>query len=456
MRRLSQPTLVRRVVLALMLAFLGVWLILLAVLFFSATSQESLDQSVTDVGDGLLMSLAPLVQAGEASAVAAATSSQINYLYQRSGTPAAMLVQLDDHQGRRLYLSAQARGVELPAALRAGELQDGVIGGRVYRVFHGAAGPWRVTVAGSRVDDVWLLKSLGADLAGYLLIALPLTMLPVWLAVTGGLRPLRELSRRVAARGSDDLAPLGLTPPYAELRPLAAALDDLLAQLRARVAREHQFVHDAAHELRTPMAVISMQAHVLALESDAAQRRIAGQQLDDAIARASHLTQQLLHLAKADGGNVLPAAVDIAELTRQELLHAARRALDSGHELSLDAPDALPFKLEIPSYQSILANLLDNALRYVPSGGRIAVQLRMADQLLQLSVADDGPGIAAELRETVFERFHRGSDHVAPGSGLGLAIVRQAVQRMRGNVRLTAGLDGRGCTFTVTIPCAPG
>lgn len=452
---IPQPTLVRRVVLALMLAFCGVWLILLAVMFFSATSQGSLDDSVTDVGNGLLKSLEPLTQPGEARAVAAATSNQINYLYERSGTPAAMLVQLDDAQGQRLYLSAQAQGTPVPVALRAGELHDSTIGGRVFRVFHGTAGAWRVTVAGSRVDDAWLLQTLGTDLATYLLIALPLILLPVWLAVTSGMRPLRDLSNRVAARGSDDLAPLGLTPRYAELKPLAAALDDLLSQLRARVAREHQFVHDAAHELRTPMAVISMQAHVLALESDAGERRIAELQLDSAIARASHLTQQLLLLAKADGGVAQPSLVNIAELTRQELLHAARRALDSGHDLSLDAPETLAFTVEIPSYQSILANLLDNALRYVPSGGRIAVQLNETGQALELSVADDGPGIAAALQESVFERFHRGSDQSVTGSGLGLAIVRQAAQRLRGSVRLTPGLDGRGCTFTVTIPRSP-
>lgn len=452
MKQWRQPTLVRRVVLALLLAFCGVWLILLAVLFFSATSQDSLDASVTDVGNGLLMSLAPLAHAGEATAVAAATSNQINYLYQRSGTPAVMLVQLDDQRGRRLFLSSQAAGAPLRQAATPGALQDATIAGRAFRVFEGATGPWRVTVAGSRVDDAWLLQSLGADLARYLLIALPLILLPVWLAVTRGLQPLRALSERIAARSHDDLSPVGLSPRHAELKPLAGALDGLLAQLRARAARDQQFVQDAAHELRTPMAVISLQAHVLARESDAAERRVAEQQLDNAIARASHLTQQLLHLAKVDGGVAQPVQVDIAELTRLELLHAARRALESGHDLSLDTPDTLPFTLEIAAYQSILINLLDNALRYVPDGGRIAIALRADDGQLVLSVADDGPGIAAGLRDAVFERFHRGDTGQSPGSGLGLAIVRQAAHRLRGSVRLAPGLDGRGCDFIVTIP----
>jgi two-component system sensor histidine kinase QseC len=242
----------------------------------------------------------------------------------------------------------------------------------------------------------------------------------------------------------DDLAPILITPRYAELKPLAAALDNFLARLRAKVGREHAFVQDAAHELRTPLAVISVQAHVLTKEPDAHGRHLAQQQLELAIARASHLIGQLLQLARVDSAGA-----------RQELVHAARTAMNNDLELSLEAPGALPFTLDVHAFQSILHNLLDNALHYVPAGGRIEVTLDHDNGMLTLVVADDGPGIAAEERALVFERFHRRQGHDKPGSGLGLAIVKQAAQRLRATIQLTTGLDGGGCAFVLAIATRP-
>ena len=130
----------------------------------------------------------------------------------------------------------------------------------------------------------------------------------------------------------------------------------------------------------------------------------------------------------------------------------APAALARRIELSLDAPDRLPLICDTAALHSVLQNLLDNALRYVHDGARIAVSLAAGQDAVTITVADDGPGIAPAERERVFERFQRGTGHRRPGTGLGLAIVRQALLRLRGQLRLEDGLDGRGVAFIVSLP----
>jgi two-component system, OmpR family, sensor histidine kinase QseC len=451
MMSLFRPTLVRRVVIALLLAFAAVWVVLLGGIYMSATSQAVIDKGLQDVGQGLVMALSRLDQPGEARAVAEATSNQINHLYRTTGTPALMLVQLNDQLGARLFLSAEAGGAVLPAG-DTQQIAATVLNGRDFRVFYGSANRWRITVAGSPVSKRWLLISLGKDLSLYMLVAFPCILLPLWLAVSRGLRPLQRLSDRIAERSADDLSPTGIAPKYAELKPLVVAFDRFLAQLRAKIAREQGFVQDAAHELRTPLAVIAVQAHVLTMESDADGRREAAHQLDNAIGRASHLVGQLLELARVDSARAQEAqSIDVAQLVREELAHMARMATENALELSLEAPDELPFTLDVHAFRSVLLNLLGNALHYVPAGGRIAVALQQAEGSLTLSVSDDGPGIAESDKTMIFERFYRGKTHDKPGSGLGLAIVKQAAIRLNGTVQLLSGLDGRGCAFVVGI-----
>ncbi|UOD28270.1 HAMP domain-containing histidine kinase [Massilia violaceinigra] len=450
MLKILRPTLVGRVVLALMMAFFIAWMLLSAVMYIDATDPAIGDKSIEDVGRGLAASLARLDNAQEARAVAAATSEQIEQLYRAYDIPAIMLIQLNAQDGTRLY-SSPAGG---PALLRgdAGAMTTVRMGGRSFRVFKGTAGRWSVTVAGSRVADSFLLLSIARDLVYYLLIAFPCILLPVWIAVSRGMRPLQQMSKRIAARGTDDMSPTGVDPKYAELRPLAGALDRLLGQLREKIAREHGFVQDAAHELRTPMAVISVNAHVLAIEPEAQGRREAQRHLDHAIARASHLISQLLQLARVDGTRIGDTSViDVAHLVRHELARAAQAAMDNDIELALEAPERLPFTLEVHAFQSILANLLDNALRYAGAGANVVVGLGREDGCLTLAVADDGPGIAQADLAHVFERFYRARSHNTTGSGLGLAIVRQAALRMDGTVALEPGPGGRGCRFVVRI-----
>ena len=444
------PTLARRIVLALLLAFALVWLVLMAYQFVQTTDQAKADGRLRELGANMLASLAPLENTGEARAVVAATSTLINNSYRANQVPGVLVMQLDARAGATVYVSPEGGTARL--AGRPDLIDDARIGNQAFRVYRGEAGRWSLAVAAPTLAPWWILRAMVGELTIDMLIAFPLVLLPIWLAVRRGLRPLQQLSARIGARSPDQLAPLGVDPRYRELRPLAEALDQLLAQLRGKVEREHRFVQDAAHELRTPMAVIAAQAHVLALAPDPADRLAAERQLEQAIARASHLSAQLLALAQVEGAAPgVCAAVDLAQLARVELAMRAPDAMARGIELALEAPDVLMAALDVPAFQSVLQNLLSNAILYTRAGGQVVVGLRGAGAGLRLTVADDGPGIASAERERVFERFHRGGGHDAPGSGLGLAIVRQAAARLGGTVSLAEGLGGKGCTFALVL-----
>jgi signal transduction histidine kinase len=200
------------------------------------------------------------------------------------------------------------------------------------------------------------------------------------------------------------------------------------------------------------MAAIGTQAHVLARTADAGERRRAEATLAQMLERAAHLNEQLLALAVLDdGGTPPPQRHDLAALLQAALAVAEPQAAARRLELSLDAPERFEQALDLPAFQSVLNNLLDNALRYVPRGGRIEVRLAERAGGWRLTVADDGPGLAPELRERAFDRFWRGAPGDTKGSGLGLAIVRQAAIRLGGTVHIEDGLDGRGVAFVLDV-----
>jgi signal transduction histidine kinase len=361
-----------------------------------------------------------------------------------------LLYELLDRDGRRVWASpgvAPGDIVEAPSLARA------MLNGEIHRVYRGSNGRWTLRIAEPWRTAAAFLSYNARFLLPYLLIAAPCVLLPVWLSVRNGMKPLQQLASRIAERSPDDLTPTGYAARHRELKPLVHSLDALLLQLRHKVERERAFVQDAAHEMRTPLAVIAAQAHVLAHAPDAAQRMQAQEHLNSAIARASHLGRQLLDLAALDDAQrAAPRLIDLAQWLRQALAQVAPAAIARGIDITLEAPDTLQRSVDVPALESIVHNLVDNALRYGRDGGAVRVELTPDGAGWMLSVRDDGPGVAAEERPRLFERFYRGAGHDAPGSGLGLAIVRQAARVGGGSVAITEGLDGRGIGFAVRMP----
>lgn len=451
-RWVAEPTLQRRSVVHVLSAFVLVWLALLAYLYVQRERTNAADPPYQKYGSALAASLEDVATREEAAAVIRATERWVNIRRQENGIlPGLIQYELLDARGARVYASAALQGTELPP-LESRPVRLS-LHGQPHHYYGGSRGGWTVRVVEPVRSGGDFLAYNSTFILPYLLLAVPFVIVPLWLSVRSGLKPLQAFAARIAERNPDDLRPIGYRARHRELKPLAHALDDLLQRLRQRFDRERLFVQDAAHEIRTPLAVVTTQAHVMAHAASAEERHRAYGLLNQAIARASHLAQQLLMLATLDDTQRSePRRIDVAQAAREMLAQAAPQALSRGIELSLEAPDHLPCRLDEPAFASILGNLVDNAIRYGGAGGNVVVGLQCDEERILLTVKDDGPGIPLAEQSLVFERFYRGADPQTPGTGLGLAIVRQAALRMGGRVQLTAGLQGRGVGFLVSLP----
>jgi two-component system sensor histidine kinase QseC len=444
-----QPSLARRTVLALLGAFGLAWCALMVHSYITFKSAVNDLQGLATVARALAETL-PEGDDRLAAGIVQATESQFNVHRRQARVPEPrnMLFRLDSLQGRTVYAALALRDAPAPTAPGRATLQ---LNGRAYwSAVHEARG-WRVQVLEPAIDDVAMLPFFSEDLLQPMLIAFPFVLLPLWLAVRRGLLPLRELVRSIQARDPGDFSPLGLHLRYAELQPLVVAFDALLERSRRGIEREKGFVQDAAHELRTPLAVVAAQAHRLA-HAGPADRLSAQRALERAVERASHLVQQLLTLASLDrAGPGRAKDVDLVQEVRAILIAIAPRAAERQIEVGFDSPDRLAACLDWVAFHSVLENLLNNAYAYCPAGARVAVVLEADAARIRLTVADDGPGIAPDEQSRIFERFYRGQAASLSGAGLGLSIVRQALGRLGGRIAMGPGLEGAGVGFVVDI-----
>ncbi len=448
--KLFQPTLTRRVILAVLFAMALIWVFLMGFEFLRLRWIESHDNpNMTEFNLGVIDALQDAQDTRSAAQIAAWIDRRILNGRQRAGVDSKFEFQVFDNQNQLIYHSPGIDASYLKP--NTGVQQTQIINGRIYQVATLVTPQWTVVSGQERVDTSWALKRVSREITLEVLMSIPIAMLPVWLAVSTGLRPLRRISERIAARSINDLSPIGITAKYTEIKPIITALDELLIKLNATIYRERAFVHDAAHELRTPMAVISAQAHALVKAPATADRHDAEQALNAALKRASHLVHQLLMLARLDTQVVTETIdIDLAQLLRQDLTGFAAAAATRDIELVLEAPDKLMCAIAVPTFQSIVSNLVDNAIRYGHQGGSVIVDLQHHDKGFSVSVTDDGPGIPLGDQQRVFERFFRGSGHDVSGTGLGLAIASQAALLLGGSIELTPGRDGHGCRFTFT------
>lgn len=458
-------TLVARVVATVVLAVALAGVAVALLNYWQFKQAMATESGLQHLGRYITPALADIGNAQDAITTVVALETLVNASRREAAAQglvlAPCLFQLWDANNQLLYSSPQLGTLILRAS--GAQITQQAIAGQPYRVAQTDLPRWSVRIAEPKLADTTVLQRIVHDLLPALLLALPVAMLPLWLAVRQGLKPLQRLSTQLQARSPNDLRALTADLRYAELNAVAHAFNAVLDQLRDKLQREHAFVQDAAHELRTPMAVISAQAHLLVQATDAPQRALAQAGLEQAIQRASHLAHQLLALAALDEAS-RPAAqrVDAAALLRNTLAALAPAALARNMDISLDAPDQLFCTLDTAALQSIVQNLLDNALRYGRDGGRVAICLDAdhptADnhrRQLRLRVADDGPGIPHAEQARIFERFVRGSQPQSTGSGLGLAIARQAALALHGHITLGPGLDGQGATFTLTARLPP-
>lgn len=278
-------------------------------------------------------------------------------------------------------------------------------------------------------------------------VTLPLAVLLVWLALVRGIKPLAQLESRIRARRPDDMSPLDETFVPEEVAPLVASINDLLSRLKVSLTAQKRFLADAAHQLKTPLAGLRMQADLAQRETDADELKKSLKHIGRASVRATHTVNQLLALARAEttGRSLAKHPVDMVEVVAEVVADSLPRALEKRIDLGYDGPQAGSALTQLVGNATLLKelvrNLLDNAINYTPEHGHVTVRL-LADRFsgaLLLRVEDSGPGIAESERELVFQPFYRALGTGVDGSGLGLAIVQEIAQQHGASVTMEAG-----------------
>jgi two-component system, OmpR family, sensor histidine kinase TctE len=290
-------------------------------------------------------------------------------------------------------------------------------------------------------------------------VILPLAVMLVWFALARGIRPLAQLQQRIRERESTDLSPIAESDVPEEVAPLVRSINELLQRLDGSMAMQRHFLADAAHQLKTPLAGLRMQAELAAREIDSGRgdpesMKHSLRQIAWASQRASHMVNQLLAMARAedDGQAVRHTEVDLAALTRSVVRDFVPRAIERQIDLGYEGPEvaalegATRLQGEPVLLGEMVRNLVDNALQYTPAGGSVTARVRPATAThgMVLEVEDTGPGIAMAEREAVFRPFYRALGTQVDGSGLGLAIVREVAQRHGAQVQVAdARTDAR-------------
>jgi two-component system OmpR family sensor kinase len=360
-------------------------------------------------------------------------------------------IQVWSPEGVRLYLSRPQ--AVLPARARLGydtvETDEGA-----WRVFsHEQRGLVFQVAQPMRVREHFAAAAALRTIAPVLLL-LPALGLLVWLTVGRGLRPLEAVAAAVQERTPLALSPLADRDLPREVRPLVEALNDLLGRLGSALEAQRRFVANAAHELRTPLTALSLQVQLAERAPAGEERAAALAAVKDGLARATRVVEQLLTLARQEPeAAARPAAeTDLSDLAHEVIAELMPLAESKAIDLGMGRAEPVRVAGDREGLRVLLANLVDNAVRYTQERGRVDVSTSMADGEAVIEVSDDGPGIPADERDRVFDRFYRRAGSGAAGSGLGLAIVKAIVGRHGGRVALGEGPGGRGLTARVTLP----
>ncbi|WP_300321272.1 sensor histidine kinase [Accumulibacter sp.] len=329
--------------------------------------------------------------------------------------------------------------------------------------------------AGDDLAEPWVLIEVGettekrSQLANKIIasvilpqfVIIPLAVVLVWFGLSQGLRPLTRLRNRIEARREADLSPISLGRVPEELRPLTEAFNSMLARMQHNVDAQRRFIANAAHQMRTPLTGLKTQAQLAMRERDPAELRHALRQILTGVDRASHLVDQLLALARAEASGHSPQTLlplDLDQLLREIVETWVVRALEKRIDLGYEPAGTVSILGNTFLLREMINNLLDNALRYTPAGGRVTARVVAQGDFALLEVEDSGSGISDDESHKVFDRFYRADGRSGEGSGLGLAIVReiaevhQAAASLRPNTVDASGQEQPGCTARIVFP----
>ncbi|MFC0135598.1 two-component sensor histidine kinase [Massilia eurypsychrophila] len=363
-----------------------------------------------------------------------------------------LVVQVWTPDGVQVFRSVSPARLPQRAVLGFSNVQAN---GKTYRIFSVQTSSQTVQVAQDMAARRQMAGNVALRTVGPIAVMMPILMLVVWWVVSGSLEPVARVRKQVASRQADDLSPVSESGLPDEVRPLVQELNLLFGRVRTAFDAQQNFVADAAHELRTPLAALKLQVQGLERADSPDARQVAVSRLTAGIERATRLVEQLLVLARQEAGAAGGAKaqqVALADLARRTVGDLAGVAQNKGVDLGLLRADDARVNGQGDALMILLRNLVDNAIKYTPPGGTIDLAVQQDAAGARIVVEDSGPGIPAEERERVFDRFYRIAGSEASGSGLGLAIIKAIAERH--GATLTLGQSERlgGLSAVVTFP----
>lgn len=367
--------------------------------------------------------------------------------------------QLWNNKGKLLIHSQNAPEESLASATEG--FQDKKIGDQLWRSFtiYDAKTGLIFVVAEHYNTRNQLAHRIMKDDFYIMMLIYPMSGLLIWIIIGRGLSSIRRFANEVAQRAADRLDPVDLDAVPSEMTPLVDELNKLFLRLKQAFEREQRFAADAAHELRTPLAALKTQAQVALRATDTTERQNHLQQVILGVDRCTHVIQQLLTLCRMNPESVVLedlTEVDLPKLAAEVIAQLAPQAIARHIEIELEAKDTdCIITGNATGLYALIRNLVDNAIRYTPESGAIKVIIENKPEQILLRVIDNGPGIPAELRSRVFERFFRVLGTNTQGSGLGLAIVLQIAQLHSGSVTLGSPAGGKGLEVEISFPKSP-
>lgn len=366
------------------------------------------------------------------------------------------IVQVSTTAGRLLFQSTP--DIHLPTDAAQG-LTLFEHRGITYKLYSLRAGSQFIQVAQDRAARRDLARKLAIKTVSPVFVMVPVLLFLVWWVVSASLVPVDRVRRQVAARRAEELSELSEEGLPDEIHPLVHELNLLFQRVRDAFDAQKNFIADAAHELRSPLAALKLQAEGLRRAADAPGREVAIQRLTAGIDRATRMVEQLLMLARQQAqpsGQERKTAVALADLVQGIVTDAWERANARHIDIGVVAADTVHVSGYPEALGILVHNLLDNAIKYTPQGGTINVAVRTCEAGVQLVVEDSGPGIPAQEQVRIFDRFYRGSAQHdnRSGSGLGLSIVKTIAQVHAASIALAPSPQLGGLQITVQFPVA--
>ncbi|MEQ4922994.1 ATP-binding protein [Proteus hauseri] len=287
------------------------------------------------------------------------------------------------------------------------------------------------------------------------LFILASVILAILITAYFSLRPLRQAAELISNRKPRNLTPINVGQQFKEIRPVFKGLNQLMARIDAANIREKQFMADAAHELRTPIAAVIAQLHLLSLVENIAEREEIIDDMKQSLDRAAALSHQLIDLARleCDDFPIKIETIDIYNAIGNAIAQRVPYALTKDIELSLNEGNPLEIKTDKQALLSIFNNLIDNAIKYCPKGSQVEITIENRWQHgVSVILRDNGPGVAKEHIESLFSRFYRVPGTQETGSGLGLSIAQNLAKKIQASLTITQGLNNKGIGFIISLP----